>query len=171
MGVPSEVHQQILGYLQSVLIFDRLTEDEIKKIYGICTFRRFAADETIYKFGAPSEDFFVLLDGRLVARANTGVDIAYIPPVGVVGEMGLITDQPRSANVLALEDAMGFQITKKDLLDLFIADSAICRKILLNLVKVLSNKLYETNAEIEKLREEQAKGTNPHDQSDNIFLY
>ena len=67
--------------------------------------------------------------------------------------MGVLTDQPRSADVIAFEDSMGFLITKKDLIDLFIADNSIYRKILLNVLKILSNKLYDTNGEIEKLRE------------------
>jgi len=48
-------------------------------------------------------------------------------------------------------------------------DASICRKILLNLVKTLSQKLYDTNAEIEKLRDEQTKGAEP--QGEDIFLY
>ncbi len=172
MGVPSsEIHQQILDHLKTIPIFDRLADEEIERIYEICIFKRFAADDLICKFGTPSEDLFILLDGRLVARTKAGVDIAYIPPIGLVGEMGVLTDQPRSADVVAFEDSMGFLITKKDLIGLFVADNAICRKILLNVVKILSNKLYDTNAEIEKLREEVSRPQSAQDQNDNIFLY
>ena len=66
---------------------------------------------------------------------------------------------------------MGFQVTKENLVNLFLADSAICRKILLNLVRILSNKLYATNADIEKLREEQARPADQQTQVGNIFLY
>lgn len=73
------------------------------------------------------------------------------PPLAWV--MGVITDEVRSADVVSLGEAMGFRITKADLVQLFIADGGACRKILLNLVKCLSKKLYDTNAEIEKLGE------------------
>ena len=56
--------------------------------------------------------------------------------------------------MVAFDDSMGFLITKKALIELFEQDDAICRKILLNVVKILSAKLYDTNSEIEKLREE-----------------
>ena len=162
----SDIHQQILEHLKKVPIFNRLTDSELRKIYGICRFKRYNADEAICRFGTPSADLFVLLDGRLVARSRMGVDIAYISPIGV------LTDQPRSADVVAIDDALGFQIAKKDLIDLFIADAAICRKILLNMVKELSNKLYDTNAEIEKLRAEVAeKSEGEQSAPDNIFLY
>lgn len=125
-------------------------------------------DEQLYKFGTPSDDLFILLAGQLVVRAPTGQDIAYIPPIGIVGEMGVLTDEPRSADVFCMEEAMGFEITKAGLINLFLADGSICRKILLNLVKTLSQKLYDTNAEIQKLRDEQKRDDAP---KDDIFLY
>jgi CRP-like cAMP-binding protein len=126
----------------------------------------------IYQFGTPSDSMFTLLDGQLVARTKTGMDIAYISPIGLVGEMGVITDEPRSADVIGITEAMGLEITKVGLVKLFIEDASICRKILLNLVKNLSNKLYDTNGEIEKLRAEQQKhAAEGPPQADNIFLY
>ena len=172
MDTPSsEIQQQILDHLKTIPIFDRLTTPEIERIYGLCAFNRFRPDDLIYKFGDPSDSLFVLLDGRVVARTKAGVDIAYISPVGVVGEMGVLTDEPRSADVVAFENVMGFEISKEALVDLFLADGTICRKILLNVVKILSAKLYDTNAEIEKLREEASNPAATQGQEDNIFLY
>ena len=165
------VQQQILSHLKAIPVFDRLEDNELGKIYEICTFSKFQADEVIYKFGAASDDLFILLDGQLVAKSKAGVDIAYISPIGIVGEMGVLTDQPRSADVVALEEAVGFVITKEALISLFIADSGVCRKILLNLVKTLSNKLYDTNAEIEKLRAQVTQPGSDQPKNDNIFLY
>ena len=104
----SDIQKQILEHLRSIPMLDRLADEELQKIYGICKFKRLSADETIYKFGTPSDDLFILLDGQLVARTATGNDIAYIPPIGLVGEMGVLTDEPRSADVVAMEDSMGF---------------------------------------------------------------
>ena len=67
---------------------------------------------------------------------------------------------------------MGLEITKDALVQLFVDDANICRKILLNLVKNLSNKLYDTNGETEKLlvqQQEQARQGLP--QAANIVLY
>jgi CRP-like cAMP-binding protein len=168
MANDAEVQQQIVEHLAGIPIFYRLTEDELIKIFGICNFKRLAQDEQLYKFGTPSDDLFILLDGQLVARAPTGQDIAYIPPIGLVGEMGVLTNEPRSADVYCMEEAMGFAITKADLVGLFLSDGSICRKMLLNLVKTLSQKLYDTNAEIQKLRDEQKRDVAP---KDDIFLY
>lgn len=169
MANDAEVQQQIIQHLQGIPLFHRLNDEELGKIFNVCIFRRLEADEQLYTFGTPSDDLFILLDGRLVARAPTGQDIAYIPPIGLVGEMGVLNDEPRSAHVIAMETSMGFSITKEGLINLFLEDGSICRKILLNLVKTLSQKLYDTNAEIEKLRKEQTKSAQP--QGEDIFLY
>jgi len=172
MPAESETTKQIVSHLMGIPFFDRLSETEVEKIFSLCSVVKYQADQVIYKFGTPSDGMFILLDGQLVARTKMGVDIAYISPVGLVGEMGVITDEPRSADVVGLTDAMGLQITKEDLVDLFIKDADICRKILLNLVKGLSNKLYDTNGEIEKLRMEQKQqAAEGPPQVDNIFLY
>ena len=164
------IQQQILEHLKAIPMFDRLEMDELQKVYGICIYKEYAADEKLYEFGTPSNDLFILLYGRLVARTKTGLDIAYIPPIGVVGEMGVLTDQPRSADVVAFHDSMGLLITKKALIELFEQDDAICRKILLNVVKILSAKLYDTNSEIEKLREEATQSGSNNQQTDDSFL-
>ena len=115
---------------------------------------------------------YILLDGQLVARTKAGTDIAYISPIGLVGEMGVVTDEPRSADVVGLTESMGLEITKDALVTLFVEDPTICRKILLNLVKNLSTKLYDANGEIEKLRQEQeTQAEQESPQADNIFLY
>ena len=106
------VQQQILPISRRFLYLTGLEDNELGRIYEICTFSKFQADEVIYKFGAASDDLFILLDGQLVAKSKAGIDIAYISPIGIVGEMGVLTDQPRSADVVALEEAVGFVITK-----------------------------------------------------------
>jgi CRP-like cAMP-binding protein len=160
--------------LRAIPIFEHLDDDEVRKIYGICQVMRFEPDHMIYQFGHPSDSVFILLDGQLVARTKTGVDIAYISPIGLVGEMGVITDEVRSADVVTLDQSMGFQISKDDLVKLFMEDGGVCRKILLNMVKNLSTKLYDTNGEIEKLREakvqkEREDGV-PHKQTTSSYI-
>src|SRR5215469_12723301 len=65
------------------------------------------AGTVLFRSGDPAEDAFVVLSGRL--GVITGVDagelpIAYINPGEIVGEMGLISHEPRSATVVALRD-------------------------------------------------------------------
>jgi CRP-like cAMP-binding protein len=168
MAQDDELQRQIIQHLSSIPLFYRLSEEELVRIFGICTLKSLVVDEQLYRFGTDSDDLFILLSGQLVARSPAGQDIAYIPPIDVVGEMGVLTNEPRSADVFCMDPVMGFQIKKTDLINVFLDDGRICSKILLNLVKTLSKKLYDTNAEIEKLRKDSARGETP---KDDIFLY
>ena len=90
MSSDADATKQIVTHLMGIPFFDRLSEAEVEKIYSICRVTKYQADQVIYKFGTPSDGMFILLDGQLVARTKTGMDIAYISPIGLVGEMGVI---------------------------------------------------------------------------------
>ena len=167
----AEVRQQILAHLKSIPLFGGLNDGQLVKIYGICEYKAYPPDDFVCRFGAMSEDLFILLGGRLVARTKAGVDIAYIAPIGVVGEMGMFTNEPRSADVVAFEESIGFLIEKQQLEVLWSEDPGICRYMLENVVKILSRKMYDTNAEIEKLRSESTRPSASSNAVDNIFLY
>ena len=115
---------------------------------------QYGPEESIYNSGSANTDMFILLEGNLAKRTSTGVEVSKINPVGLVGEMGILTDEPRSANVTTLENVMGFIIKKDELTDLFTRNAEICQKILLNVVQILSRKLF-----VDELL------------ADNIFLY
>ena len=154
--------------LKRVPIFQDFTDSQIEKITNMTTSRALKQGEVLFLEGDPSTEMLIVLEGVLQIQSGTGSEIANVRSMGIVGEMGVLTDEPRSADVFCMEEAMGFQITKVDLINLFLSDGGICRKILLNLVKTLSQKLYDTNAEIQKLRDEQTREAPP---KDDIFLY
>ena len=94
---------------------------------------------------------FILLRGTLGVRTSADFELAQITPVGIVGEMGLITKAPRSAKVVAIDAVMGFLIYKDDLDHLFVREREIGRKVLLNVVKILCKRLRISNEIFEKL--------------------
>ena len=70
----------------------------------------------------------------------------------MVGEMGVFTDTPRSASVVAIDDSVVLRISKKELYELFKKYSGLGNRILLNVIKDIANKLNEDNEVIEDLR-------------------
>ncbi len=71
--------------------------------------RRFLAGEVLLRQGEPSDALYVVVTGRLrtVVRGPDGVDatVRETAAFSTVGELGLLTDLPRSATVLALRDS------------------------------------------------------------------
>jgi CRP-like cAMP-binding protein len=68
--------------------------------------RRFAAGDTIFSEGDPSDVAYVIRSGRVevVKRTSTGpLRLAVLAEGDVLGEMGLLEDRPRSATARAIE--------------------------------------------------------------------
>jgi NTE family protein len=66
------------------------------------------AGTVLFSEGDPAPDAFILLSGRLgvfIGGDTAGAPIAAVSPGEFVGEMGLISDEPRSATVIALRDS------------------------------------------------------------------
>ncbi len=68
---------------------------------------------------------------------------------------------------------MGFIIKKDELTDLFTRNSEICQKVLLNVIQILSKKLFTANTQMEQLKKTVPSLSKEVDEllADNIFLY
>ena len=169
----SETSDQTVELLKRIPLFERLILPELQQVFDICTLQRYRARETLYRVGLPSLDMFILLEGNLSVRTSGGVEVARISPVDLVGEMGLLADSPRSAEVITLDNVMGLLIHKDDLTALFLRNTPICIKMLLNVIKIISQKVHNTNAQIERLKTRAPNLSKELDDilSGNVFLY
>lgn len=169
----AEASDPIIEVLRKIPIFASLSLPEIQKIFNLCRFRQVSSGADLYRHGASSADLFILLEGSLGVRTAAGVEISRIYPIGLVGEMGVLTGEPRSADVVALEDVIGLSIHKDDLADLFIRNAEVCRKMLTNVIQALSKKLYNANVQIEQIKNSVPELNKEADEllAGNIFLY
>jgi small-conductance mechanosensitive channel/CRP-like cAMP-binding protein len=72
----------------------------------------FAAGEAIVRQGAAGSSMYVVLTGRVrVVLEPSGQEVAVIEPGGIFGEMSMLTGDPRTATVRALEDVRALEIT------------------------------------------------------------
>lgn len=169
----TEASDPIVEVLVKIPTFDGLTLPEVQKIFNLCRFRQLGPGADLYRNGASSTDLFILLEGSLGVRTSAGVEVSRIYPIGLVGEMGVLTGEPRSADVVVLEDVMGLSILKDDLEGLFNRDAEICRKVLINVVQNLSKKLYNANVQLEHLKSSVPEIHKEANEllAGNIFLY
>ncbi len=94
--------------LARVPIFKSLTAQERNcLIVDEVEFFQAEAGEHIIQQGDTDHYFYILLSGHLAVTKNANqAPIATIEPGDFVGEIGFITNQPRTANVAAIEDSM-----------------------------------------------------------------
>ena len=65
--------------------------------------RPYRAGEAIFRVGDPGDNMYVVVEGEVQISAN-GKDLERLGPGGVFGEIALIDNGPRSADVVALTD-------------------------------------------------------------------
>ncbi len=100
----------------------------------------------------PGDEMYILLSGEAVVHAPDDSEIARIQPVATIGELSIVTKQPRTSAVKATQ-ASNVLVFKKLALDMALKTDADAQaKILRNVVEILAGKM---NDDTERMREYQ----------------
>ena len=107
-----------LGVLGSVPLFQHLDQAQLEALAGLARERRYLKGGIILSQGDPGDALFVIADGQ-VKVAVFGEDgreviLSVLTRGGVFGEMALLDDEPRSAHVIAMTEAVLFQLRRED---------------------------------------------------------
>ena len=95
----------------SVDVFAPLSESDRAALVADASERLYGGGETIVRQGEPGESMFVLCRGEVrVTLEPNGVEVARIRAGGYFGEMSLLTGEPRTATVSAVDDAVVLEI-------------------------------------------------------------
>ena len=96
--------------LAATPLFGSLARGELDTLAELVTERRAARDEMVVRRGDPGNSLMVVVTGRL--RAGTAsadgreVIMGLIEPGAVLGEIALLDGQPRSLDVVAMQDSL-----------------------------------------------------------------
>gem|GEM_PF-3664065 len=113
--------ENILDFLTPLLIFRQLEAEAIQAVATELTERHLSAGEILFHQGDLGEAFYILTAGALQVRIDSDDKTdAFINPLNAgecVGEMSLLTGQPRTGTVSALGDSELLCLTKPDFMD------------------------------------------------------
>ena len=142
---------QLMATLQKIPVFEGLSLEQAEHLIRICRFQKYAADTQVYTAGDASDDFLVLIMGKLAVLSPAGQKLVELEPGVSIGEMGVFTGHIRSATVVAVGDCAGLVITQPLIYQLMENDQSIKATILDNVVRELSNRLAEANGKVDAL--------------------
>ena len=94
--------------LKSMALCRALSPAELDAIAAIVEMREVAAGKELFREGAPGDGLFLVVEGEIdiVKRGPRGErSLARLGPGGVLGEMSLITNEPRAATGRAVVDS------------------------------------------------------------------
>lgn len=102
-----ESGERLAGLVSKVSLFSELSQKDLKSIAKSGTERRFSVGDTIVKEGDTGVGFYLILEGTVEVRKKRKV-LSTLMAGDFFGEMGLIDDQPRSADVVAVTPTVTF---------------------------------------------------------------
>ncbi len=98
--------------LGAIDMFTGLDDAERLRLAQGCREQLFGAGERVVRQGDEGRSMFVVLAGRVrVTIEPSGQEVAVTPAGGFFGEMSMLTGDPRTATVTALEDTMLLEVT------------------------------------------------------------
>jgi CRP/FNR family cyclic AMP-dependent transcriptional regulator len=113
-----EMISQTADFLATVPLFSGLQRDEIQKFADLTRERSYPKGSVILFQDDPGDSLFVLRAGRvkvvLIGEDGREVILGVLEPGAHFGELALIDDQPRSAHVIAMEDAQLLILRRED---------------------------------------------------------
>lgn len=122
--------------LRSAPLFSALSAEALLPVAALCTERRLAPEEVLFKAGDMGDAMYVVVDGQVrVIRDRRA--IARLGPGECVGEMAALDWEPRSATVIASEPTLLIRLGRNELMDLLRDHPQLVR----NLATVLANRI------------------------------
>lgn len=110
---PITAEDQIADRLSAVDIFAPLSPDELRQLSKSTVVHVFAPGETLIRAGDEGSSMFVVHSGRVAVQISdhgTARTVATLTDGNFFGEMALFTGEPRTANVVAIEETEVFEI-------------------------------------------------------------
>jgi HEAT repeat protein len=110
--------QRVL-FLRKVPLFAGLSPQELTRIASIAQERTYADGDTLAGEGETGDELFIVVDGEVrVLRAGSGpageAELARRSPGDVVGEMAIITQEPRMASLVASGDVRALRVGRRE---------------------------------------------------------
>ena len=126
---PTRVGHDWLDTLEEVPLFEGLSKRHLRRIAKLAHIRRFAPGSVMVRAGDAGRSFYVLLDGSAKVNRAGGRSVR-IGAGSFFGEMALIDDSPRSADVVAEGEVLTLTIDRPGFAKLLRSEPALSQALL-----------------------------------------
>jgi small-conductance mechanosensitive channel/CRP-like cAMP-binding protein len=129
---PVTVEDQIADRLSAVDIFSPLSPDELRQLAKATAGHVFAPGETLKRAGDEGSSMFVVHSGRVAVQVSDRGGprtVAELTEGNFFGEMALFTGEPRTANIVALEETEVLEIGHAAMKHIFQTNPSLAESI------------------------------------------
>lgn len=124
--------------LKAVPLFAGLTPQQLRRVAEVGKVRRFRAGTAMVQLGAPGDTFYVILDGHAIVVRESGRPLK-LGEGDFFGELALLENAPRSADVIATDDVTALTIGRNAFAKLLRSEAAFTYAVLRTVVSRLRN--------------------------------
>jgi CRP-like cAMP-binding protein len=131
---------QILEVLKHLDFFDSLSMEKAQEFVSIVEERHFKKGEKILHKGRPGRNFYIILSGNVAIRGEKLLDKKILGTYEYFGEVALLTENARTADVVAETDVRVYTIAKAKFLSFIYATDF--ERTLRRLIKIRSSETW-----------------------------
>jgi len=157
--------------IRKVPIFESLTQKEISVVEKLIHKRQYSLNEDIFREKDPGGGMYIVMDGSVSIIKNHGgateKTLATLKGGDFFGEIALLDESPRTATAISLEESSILGFYRTDLYELVERRPKLAIKIIVNLARVVSERLRHSNTSAQQLREKLALLEKNDDKSDS----
>ncbi|MFC3802983.1 SLC13 family permease [Cohnella sp. GCM10012308] len=139
--------------IADIALFKGLSNVDLAKVLGRLERRTLRADETLFRAGDPGDGMYVVLRGQIALYVETEEGarraLTVLHEGDMLGEMALLTGEPRSATAVAAAETELFELGEETFRQL-IEEHAVLSAYF---IRLLSGRLTQTNARLTETRE------------------
>lgn len=118
--------------LSDLELFADCSRDELRQIGSLTTYVELEQDRVLMREGAPAKEFIIIGSGaaRISKETNGGTTtVAEVGSGGFIGEMGLLSNGPRTATATAATDLGVFVSSASEFKSILQIAPSVARKI------------------------------------------
>jgi Flp pilus assembly CpaE family ATPase len=148
--------RNIVDILHRVDIFENLAEPELERIGDMLSERRYREGQSIFKQGDVGDALLIVADGRVKVFIPEGQNervLAFFSTGDVLGEMSLLTGEPRSASASAISDTRVLALSKSDF-DTYLATNV---SVMREMMRIIALRQAQTNVRLTRGGDDQAE--------------
>lgn len=128
-----------------------LTDGQLAALGALAELKSFTSGTVLAKVGEPASEMFLILSGEVVVTTADNDRLASIKAGEVVGEVALVDDQPRAANVVCVGPVTAGVFSIKAFRQAIMADKDAGLMIMANVARLLALRLRKSNALVDVL--------------------
>ena len=147
--------------LAALPLFAGVSAADIAEIARLATVIDYPAESVIFADGDPADTLYVVLRGRVAIhccnRWGQEQTLATLEAGAMLGEVALLTDEPRAGTAVTVSDTTVLRLTQEAFLGLLKQDSGAGHQILYNLARGLASRLGEVAQRLMRLLADQSQ--------------